>query len=50
MIYSHPDKLLITHLEGVYNKAKRRQIESNILKFSCLYHDLGKCNPEFQKY
>lgn len=47
MILSHPNKELLIHQEGVYIKARKRY-DSELLKFVCLYHDLGKINPNFQ--
>ena len=50
MILSHsnPNKELSIHVKGVYDKARFRK-ESELLMFVCLYHDLGKINPNFQK-
>jgi CRISPR-associated endonuclease/helicase Cas3 len=44
---SHPNKLLIDHLNGVARKAKRNT-SSKAVELACLFHDLGKINPNFQ--
>lgn len=48
MIWSHPDKALEVHTEGVLEKYLKN---SNLSfgKLAVLFHDLGKCNPNFQK-
>lgn len=44
---SHPNKLLIHHLKGVAEKAKRYTLLKAV-ELACLFHDLGKINPHFQ--
>lgn len=44
---SHPNKLLFNHLKGVEEKAKRNS-PSKAVELACLFHDLGKINPNFQ--
>ena len=44
---SHPNKLLFYHLKGVAEKA-RRHSDSKAVELACLFHDLGKINPNFQ--
>ncbi len=44
---SHPNKLLIDHLKGVAQKAKRNT-SAKAVELACLFHDLGKINPNFQ--
>ncbi len=44
---SHPNKLLFNHLKGVAQKAKRNT-PSKAVELACLFHDLGKINPNFQ--
>ncbi len=44
---SHPNKLLIDHLKGVTEKAKRNT-SAKAVELACLFHDLGKINPNFQ--
>ncbi|MFQ3599314.1 MAG: CRISPR-associated helicase Cas3' [Chloroherpetonaceae bacterium] len=44
---SHPNKLLFNHLKGVAEKAKRNT-PSKAIELACLFHDLGKINPNFQ--
>lgn len=45
---SHPDKLLSKHLEGVMNNV-RQLTNSKKTELVAVWHDLGKCNPNFQK-
>lgn len=47
-IYSHPDKGLEQHLNGVKKNAERRGYKSDILDFVCLFHDIAKTNINFQ--
>lgn len=44
---SHPDKLLLKHIEGVRNNVKRLT-NSKIAELVAVFHDLGKLNPNFQ--
>ncbi|MBO4529204.1 MAG: CRISPR-associated helicase Cas3' [Paludibacteraceae bacterium] len=44
---SHPDKLLITHIDGVINNV-RKHTDSDIAETAAMFHDLGKMNPNFQ--
>lgn len=44
---SHPDKLLLTHVQGVRNNTKKLT-NSKIAELVALFHDLGKINPNFQ--
>lgn len=45
---SHPRKLLSKHLEGVMNNVKQLT-NSKKTELVAVWHDLGKCNPNFQK-
>lgn len=44
---SHPDKFLLTHVQGVRNNTKKLT-NSRIAELVAIYHDLGKINPNFQ--
>lgn len=44
---SHPDKFLLTHVQGVRDNAKRLT-NSRIAELVSIFHDLGKINPNFQ--
>ena len=44
---SHPDKLLLKHIEGVRDNTKKLT-NSKIAELVAIYHDLGKINPNFQ--
>ena len=44
---SHPDKLLLTHVQGVRDNTKKLS-SSKIAELVALFHDLGKINPNFQ--
>lgn len=44
---SHPDKLLIDHIQGVRNNSKKLT-NSRIAELVAIFHDLGKMNPNFQ--
>jgi CRISPR-associated endonuclease/helicase Cas3 len=44
---SHPDKFLLTHIEGVKENTKKLT-NSKIAELVALFHDLGKTNPNFQ--
>jgi len=48
MIWSHPNKALELHTHGVLDKYLNN---SNLSfgKLAVIFHDLGKCNPNFQK-
>jgi CRISPR-associated endonuclease Cas3-HD len=45
---SHPNKLLIDHINGVVNNVKG-VTNSKIAELVAIFHDLGKTNPNFQK-
>lgn len=47
-IWSHPDKLLISHIDGVLKNVKMLS-NSKLAELLALFHDLGKTNPNFQK-
>lgn len=47
--YSHPNKELQVHLNGVLEKALKRGFNCEILAFVCLFHDIAKTNSNFQK-
>ncbi len=55
-VYSHPDKLLIEHLKGVWRIASSfapsffKRDEHELLKVITLLHDIGKSTPFFQEY
>ena len=44
---SHPDKFLLTHVQGVRENTKKLT-NSKIAELVAIYHDLGKINPNFQ--
>jgi len=44
---SHPDKLLLTHVQGVRDNTKKLT-NSKIAELVALFHDMGKINPNFQ--
>lgn len=44
---SHPDKFLLTHIEGVIENTKKLT-NSKIAELVAVFHDLGKINPNFQ--
>ena len=44
---SHPDKLLLKHIQGVRENTKKLT-NSKIAELVALFHDLGKINPNFQ--
>jgi len=46
-LLSHPDKLLLTHVQGVRDNTKKLS-SSKIAELVALFHDLGKINPNFQ--
>ncbi|MGE5411632.1 MAG: CRISPR-associated helicase Cas3', partial [Clostridiales bacterium] len=48
VLQSHPDKLLLTHIEGVRLNTKKLT-NSKIAELVALFHDLGKVNPNFQR-
>lgn len=45
--YSHPNKLLKTHINGVVKKVERYS-NSKSAWVAAVFHDLGKLNPNFQ--
>lgn len=45
---SHPDKLLLTHINNVRKETNKRT-NSYIADYSAIFHDLGKLNPNFQR-
>jgi CRISPR-associated endonuclease/helicase Cas3 len=45
---SHPNKLLLEHIEGVSNNVKRLT-NSKVAELVAVFHDLGKLNPNFQR-
>jgi CRISPR-associated endonuclease/helicase Cas3 len=45
---SHPDKFLLTHVQGVINNTKKLT-NSKIAELVAIFHDLGKINPNFQR-
>ncbi len=44
---SHPDKLLLNHIQGVRDNTKKLT-NSKIAELVAIFHDLGKINPNFQ--
>lgn len=46
-LLSHPDKLLLEHIQGVRDNTKKLT-NSRIAELVALFHDLGKINPNFQ--
>jgi CRISPR-associated endonuclease/helicase Cas3 len=47
ILKSHPNKLLLTHIEGVRSNTKKLT-DSRIAELVAIFHDLGKINPNFQ--
>ena len=50
--WSHPNKPLITHINGVINNAKKLSENTTANKWAeltAIFHDLGKINPNFQE-
>jgi CRISPR-associated endonuclease/helicase Cas3 len=47
MLKSHPDKLLIDHLNGVLLKTQNRS-NDDVAKYAAMFHDFGKINSNFQ--
>lgn len=45
---SHPDKLLLNHVQGVIENTKKLT-NSRFAELVAIYHDLGKINPNFQR-
>jgi len=45
---SHPNKLLLDHIDGVINNVKQLT-SSKLAELIAVFHDLGKMNPYFQK-
>jgi len=48
VFYSHPNKLLEKHINGVLEKARKRT-SLQLAEIAILFHDLGKINPNFQE-
>ena len=46
-VKSHPDKLLKDHLQGVRDNV-RWLTDSALAELVAVWHDVGKCNPNFQ--
>lgn len=44
---SHPDKLLLDHIQGVIDNTKKLT-NSRYAELVAIFHDLGKINPNFQ--
>lgn len=44
---SHPDKLLLEHVQGVIDNTKKLT-NSRFAELVAIFHDLGKINPNFQ--
>jgi len=44
---SHPDKVLLTHIDGVITLTKKLT-NSRFAELVAIFHDLGKINPNFQ--
>lgn len=44
---SHPDKLLLDHIQGVINNTENLT-KSRFAELVAIFHDLGKINPNFQ--
>lgn len=44
---SHPDKLLLDHIQGVRDNTKKLT-NSRLAELVAIFHDLGKINPNFQ--
>jgi len=47
VLKSHPDKLLLTHVQGVIDNT-RKLTNSRFAELVAIFHDLGKINPNFQ--
>lgn len=47
LLRSHPEKLLLKHIEGVRDNTKKLT-NSKIAELVAIFHDLGKINPNFQ--
>ncbi len=47
LLKSHPDKLLLEHIQGVRNNTKKLT-KSPFAELVAIFHDLGKINPNFQ--
>ena len=47
-IYSHKNKELQVHLNGVLDKSKRRGFHNTLIEFASIFHDIGKTNSNFQ--
>ena len=47
VLKSHPDKLLLNHIQGVKENTKKLT-NSRIAELVAIFHDLGKINPNFQ--
>lgn len=47
MLKSHPDKLLLKHVQGVIDNTKKLT-NSRLAELVAIFHDLGKMNPNFQ--
>jgi CRISPR-associated endonuclease/helicase Cas3 len=47
MLKSHPDKLLLKHIQGVRDNTKKLT-NSRFAELVAIFHDLGKMNPNFQ--
>jgi CRISPR/Cas system-associated endonuclease Cas3-HD len=44
---SHPDKLLLDHVQGVIDNTKKLT-NSRFAELVAIFHDLGKINPIFK--
>lgn len=47
LLKSHPDKLLLKHVQGVIDNT-RKLTNSRFAELVAIFHDLGKINPNFQ--
>ncbi|MFA5432793.1 MAG: CRISPR-associated helicase Cas3' [Candidatus Paceibacterota bacterium] len=47
LLKSHPDKLLLNHVQGVIDNTKKLT-NSRFAELVAIFHDLGKINPNFQ--
>lgn len=47
LLKSHPDKLLLKHVQGVIDNTKKLT-NSRFAELVAMFHDLGKINPNFQ--
>ncbi|MBG0782206.1 MAG: CRISPR-associated helicase Cas3' [Bacteroidales bacterium] len=47
LLKSHPDKLLLKHVQGVIDNTKKLT-NSRFAELVAIFHDLGKINPNFQ--